>query len=310
MAEAIIEQIEDFALSAKEKPKAEFSKVGIIAKDPVGHRLTVMIASKGIDVYLLEENQERISKALQDMEESLDGTINHWGMTVSDKKLTLSRIHGITNYDDLKDCDLVVETTPATKDNQDLKLRQEIFKKIEEVVSPNTIIATNSTLVGITELATPLKNPERCVCMHFPLALSASEVVEVVKSIYTTDEVYENIQRFCTLIGKRIIHVEESPGLLTVRLGVSIISEACKLLSENLASVEDIDNIMKQGLGFPIGAFELADKIGINRIEAWMLNLYREFGDPKYMPAPIIKRMVRTKRHGRETNQGFYKYNK
>ncbi len=308
MSETIIEQIEKFALSAKEKPKAEFSHVGIVGCGSTGQKIAVMIASKGIEVHFLEVSQEKIDEAYREIEEMLNETISHWGMTNSEKKLILSRIHGTLSYKDLSACDLVLEAILSQKEDRGIKIRKQIFKEIEKVTSKHAIIATNATTMVITELASELKHPERCVSMHFSTTAPGADIVEVVKGLHTEESVCDNIKRFCTLIGKNMIPVEESPGLISVRLGVAIISEACDLFMERVGTVEDIDYVMKRGLGLPKGPFEMADKIGLDRVERWMINLHREFGDPKYIPSPIIKRLVRAKRYGRKTCQGFYKY--
>lgn len=308
MSDTLIERIEDFALSAKEKPKAEFSHVGIVGCGSTGQKIAIMVATKGIEVHFLELSEEKIEEALKEIEELLDEKISHWGMTESEKKLALSRLHGTLNYNDLASCDLVIESILTQQKNRGLDTRKQIFKQIEAVVDDHALIATNATTTVVTELASELQHPERCVSLHFSTTAPSADIVEVVRGLYTSESVCTNIRRFCTLIGKTPIPVEESPGLISVRLGVALIGEACDLLMEGVGSKEDIDYVMKHGLGLPIGPFEMADKIGLNRVERWMHNLHREFGDQKYVPSPIIKKLVRAKRYGRKTCQGFYKY--
>ena len=309
MSETITERIEDFALSAKEKPKAEFAHIGVVGCGTTGQKITIMVATKGIDVFFLELSQEKIEEAYLEIEEQLNETISHWGMTENEKKLTLSRIHGTLDYNDLATCDLIIESILSQQKNRGLAIRKEIFKKAEAVVSDHAIIATNATTTVVTELAAELDHPERCISLHFSTTSPGADIVEVVRGLYTSKTVCDNIRRFTTLIGKIPIPVEESPGLISVRLGVALIGEACDLLMEGVGTKEDIDFVMKRGLGLPIGPFEMADKIGLNRVERWMHNLHREFGDQKYVPSPLIKKLVRAKRYGRKTCHGFYKYN-
>ena len=308
MSDIIIEQIEDFALSAKSKPDVLFSEVGIIGCGSTGQRIVLMIASRGIEVTFVEINQAKIDEAMREMEEQLDEKINHWGMTGSEKKLILSRIKGTLEYTDLANCDLVIESILSKVREYSLDVRKSVFKKIEENVSSKAIIATNSTTTVITELASELKYRERCISLHFSTTNKNANIVEIVKGLYSSPEVCENIRKFTTLINKIPVPVEESPGLVSVRLGIALIGEACDILMEGVSSMENIDFVMRKGLGLPLGPFEMADKIGLDRVVRWMDNLYREFGDMKYKASPILKKLVRAKHLGRKSCEGFYKY--
>ncbi len=308
MPEIFTESIENYALSQKEKPKMKFSKVGIVGCGSTGQSITLMIASRGIEVVFLEISQEIIDNSLRELEESLNEKINHWGLTVNEKKLILSSIKGTLNYADFKDCDLVIESILSKKREISRDIRKEVFKKIEDNVGRDTIIATNASTSVITELSSELKYKDRCVSLHFSTTAPDAQIVEVVRGLYANDEVCENIRKFAKLINKIPVPVEESPGLLSVRLGVSLISEACELLMEGVGKKEDIDFVAIKGLGLPLGPFEMADKIGIDRVVRWMDNLYNEFGDTKYKPSPLLKRLQRAKHYGRKSCEGFYKY--
>jgi 3-hydroxybutyryl-CoA dehydrogenase len=189
-----------------------------------------------------------------------------------------------------------------------LDIRKGVFQKIEEHVSPHAIIATNSTTTVITELASGIKHKDRCLSLHFSTTNPGANIVEVVKGLHASEDICQSVRKFATLIGKIPIPVEESPGLISVRLFVSLIGEACDALMEGVASKEDIDLTMRNGLGLPLGPFEMADKIGLDRVVRWMENLYNEFGDMKYKPSPLIKKLVRAERLGRKTCMGFYTY--
>jgi len=308
MSEIITEAIEKYRLSENATPKMKFSKVGVVGCGTTGQGITLMIASRGIEVVFLELNQKLIDEAFQEMREALDEKINHWGMTSNDKKLILSRIKGTLEYKDFVECDLVIDSILSKTREFSKDIRRGVFKQIEEHVSRSAIIATNSTSSVITELASDLKYKDRCVSLHFSTTAPDAQIVEVVKGLYSSEEVCENIKKFAKLINKIPVPVEESPGLISVRLGVSLISEACSLLMEGVGSMEDIDFVMKKGLGMSLGPFEMADKIGLERVVRWMDDLYNEFGDRKYKPSPIIKKLVRAKHYGRKTCEGFYKY--
>jgi 3-hydroxybutyryl-CoA dehydrogenase len=308
MAEMITERLADFALGENVQAKMQFSQIGIVGCGTTGQRITLMIASRGIEVVFLELSQEKIEEAFSEMAEQLDEKIDHWGMTETDKKLILGRIKGTLDYADFKDCDLVIEAILSKKREFSKDIRSSVFKMIEEHVRKDTIIATNSISSVITELSAELKHKDRCLSLHFSTTAPDAKIVEVVKGLYTAEDICENVKKFAKLINKIPVPVEESPGLISVRLGVSLIAEACDLLMEGVGSKENIDFVMRQGLGTPLGPFEMADKIGLDRVVRWMDNLYNEFGDVKYKPSPIIKKLVRAKQYGRKTCSGFYKY--
>jgi 3-hydroxybutyryl-CoA dehydrogenase len=308
MSEIIKESIELYRLSENAVPRMKFSKVGVVGCGTTGQRITLMIASKDIEVVFLELSKHLIDEAFDEMKEQLDNEINHWGLTQNDEKLILSRIKGTLEYKDFMGCDIVIESILSKTREFSKDIRRSVFKKIEKNVSREAIIATNSTSSVITELSSDLEYKDRCVSLHFSTTAPDAQIVEVVRGLYTSEEVCLNVRKFAKLINKIPVPVEESPGLISVRLGVSLIAEACGLLMEGVGTMEDIDFVMKKGLGMPLGPFEMADKIGLERVVRWMDDLYNEFGDRKYKPSPIIKKLVRAKHYGRKTCQGFYKY--
>jgi 3-hydroxybutyryl-CoA dehydrogenase len=308
MNEPIIERVEEYALSKKDKPKAEFSEIGIVGCGTTGQRLAIMIASRGMEVIFLEVSQEKIDQALREIEKELDYKVKRWGITPSEKKAIMSRIHGTLDYADFKNCDLVIESILSSQNTQSLEIRKEIFKKIEENVSPSTIIATNSTTIAITELASVLEHKDRCISMHISTVSPDASLVEVVKSMYTTEKICNDVQKFAILLGKSFVRVAESPGLITVRLFAPMINEACDILMERIADMENIDFAAKKSMNLFYGPFEMADKIGIDRLVRWLDNMYAEFGDLRYKASPLLRRLNRAKMLGRKTGKGFYEY--
>jgi len=309
MAEIAVEPIENYGLSKKDKPKAQFAKVGLVGCGNAGQKIALLISASGIEVIFIELNDEKIKLAIAEMNDDLSARIEHWGMTEGEKRAIMSRIKGSLQYEELKECDLVIESVLTRNREKSKDIRKEIFKSIEKHVNKDCIIATNSTTMVITEFASELENKHRCVSLHISTTAPDANLVEVVRSLYTSDEVWKNVEKFITLINKLALPVAESPGLVTVRLFVSLISEACETLMEGVASMENIDFAMRNGIGLPLGPFEMADKIGLDKVMRWMENIYEEFGDHKYKPHPMIKRLVRANHLGRRTNQGFYKYN-
>lgn len=304
------ERLEDYGLSKDTRPKTMFSRVGIVGAGSVGQNIARMVSSKGLDVIFLEMNQQKIDQAYQELARELDRMIERWGMTNSEKLGILSRIKGTTEYRNFKGCDIVIEAVKSSTREHSHNIRSEILKNIEHHVNSETIIATNSSTQVITELTADLEHKERCVSFHFLTPEADARVVEVVKGLYTSQEAYDNTIKFANLIGKKVIPVKESPGIISTRLIVPFINEACELLMEGVGSMEDIDLTMKVGFGLPLGPFEMADKIGLDKIFRWCENLYDEFGDLKYKSSPILKRLVRANQYGRRTGRGFYEYNK
>jgi len=308
MSQIIVESIEEFGLSSKERPKQLFSKVGIVGCGTIGQSIALMISKKDIEVIFIELTEEKIKHAIEEITTELNNMIDHWGMTPGEKRAILSRINGYTNFEELKDCDLVIEAVRSKTRERRISYRKEIFKKIESVVSKECIIATNSTTIVITELSAELEHNERSVSLHFLTNTPNAKMIEIVRGLYTSDNFYHRVIKFVKMIGKEPILVEESPGLISIRVYVAQLNEACEVLMEGVGSIEDIDKTMKIGLGQVLGPFEMADKIGLDKVLRWMDNLYNEFGDKKYMGSPIIKRLVRSKNLGRITGKGFYKY--
>lgn len=307
-SEVIYEPIEQFGLEVKNKSKALFSKIGVIGCGLVGQNLARVASFYGIEVVFIEVSEDKIREAYSNIEKVLDERIEHWGITQGEKRAILSRIKGSLNYQDLKGCDFVIEAIRAVDRGGKIKERKEIFHKIEEVVSPDCIIATHSTTIVITELASDLKYRDRCVSLHFFVNHQEARVVEVVRGLYTTDESYQKVCKFVTLMNRKIIPVQESAGLVSVRIYVVLLNEACEILMEGISNIEDIDQTMKIGFGMRLGPFELADKMGLDKILRWMDNIYNEFGDIRYKPNPYLRRLVRAKHLGMESGEGFYKY--
>jgi 3-hydroxybutyryl-CoA dehydrogenase len=302
------EQLERFCLSKQTQPKGMLQKVGLIGCGSIGQEIALHVSQKGIEVVFIDLSQSRIDEIMNRMSLELDVLINKWGMTAGEKKLVLSRIKGTTNYEDVSGCDIIIETINSKKPGTSLEERKKVFMEVEKHVKPDTVITSNTATLIISDLAAALKNPERAIGMHFISPISKINIVETVRHFYTSDEAYAMVKKFAKMIGKKTIEVSESPGNISTRMIVTIINEACGLLMEGVASVADIDEVMMEATGNSFGPFEMADRYGVDKILKWMENLYREFGDAKYKPNPIIKRMVRARMFGRRVGEGFYRW--
>lgn len=304
------ELLEDYSLSKKilKSRKGGVKKVGIIGCGNMGQEIVRIISQHGIDVVFVEINEERIQTIMEEINASLDEVINKWGLTNSEKRAILSRIRGTTEYKDISDCDIVIESINIKQRFTSLEARKEVFKNIEPVVSPTTIIASNTSTLMISDFASVLKYPERVVGVNFIRPSATVKVVEVVRGLKTNDATYDFTIRFIKMLDKIPVTLHESPGNISTRLIVTLINEACELLMEGVASVQFIDLTMKNGYGLQFGPFELADRVGLDKVLKWMNNLYLEFGTANFKPSPIIKRLVRANYLGRKSGKGFYKY--
>lgn len=309
MAEMIKEPIENYGLSFKDRKKTLFSKIGIVGCGKEGSKIATVAATAGLEVVFLEINEAKINRAFDRIGSELDKRIVTWGLTESEKKSIIGRVTGTLSFSDFKDCDFVIEAVRYDENGErSLNHRKEIFRNLEEVVSEDTIIATNASSVVITELTSELKHKERCVCLHFVMMQPQSKVLEIVRGLYTSDACYNKVCQFAKLIGYDYVTVEDSAGLVCNRLFFILLNEACAILQEGLTSAIEIDSIMRFGLGQRQGVFCVADQMGIEKIVPQMEDLFKEFGSLKYKPSPLLIRLNRLKHWGVRTGKGFYSY--
>jgi 3-hydroxybutyryl-CoA dehydrogenase len=266
-------------------------------------------APAGLETIFIEVDQRHIDLALKLISRALDNHIENWGLTPGEKKAIMGRIHGSTDYRDLKDCDFVIECIRYDDaGKRSIESRKEAFKEIEKVVSTEAIIATNATTVIISELASELMHNERCISLHFPVAHSDANMLEVVRSVYTSEDVYQKMLLFAKLIKYETIDVNESSGLVSMRLMVVLLNEACQMVLEHVSSMERIDHLTEIVYDMRHGIFKMADAIGIEKIVPLMKDMFNEYGDRKYKPSPLLWRLYRTGQMGERTGKGFYIY--
>ena len=308
MAE-IKEPIENYGLSKKDKKRSLFSKIGVVGCGRDGRYIVNLMALSGMEVVFIELSDDKIKEALAGIEQSLNTKIENWGLTESEKRSTMGRISGSLNYDDLKDCDFVIECIRYEAGGErSTQLRKDVFRQLEATLAPDAIIATNATTVIISELAADLKHKERCVSLHFPIAHTDARLLEVVSGTFTSKEVMDKIYHFARLIKYIPVDVRESSGLVGLRLMVVMLNEACQILMENLTSMENIDEQFKVIYGQRYGIFRMADLIGIEKMVMLMEDMFNEYGDRKYKASPVLWRLYHSKQFGVTTKRGFYTY--
>lgn len=310
MAEEIIEAIERYGLSKRNRKRTLFSRIGVVGCGKEGSVIATTAALNGIEVVFLEPDEESIRNAFSRIEEKLDKKISNWGLTENEKKAMISRISGTSSYEDFSGCDFVIEAIRYHDQTGERRVvqRKEVFKELERVLSINAIIASNVTTVIVTDLASELEHTERCIGLHFLSNVPDSQIIEIVPGLNTSSETYEKVCQFAKLIKHDYIPVLESSGLVSIRLFLIQLNEACGILLEGISSVEDIDRVLTVGFGHRQGVFRTADQMGIEKIVRLLENLWDEYGSLKYKPSPILLRLFRAKHFGISTNRGFYTY--
>ncbi|HKM45397.1 MAG TPA: 3-hydroxyacyl-CoA dehydrogenase family protein [Dysgonamonadaceae bacterium] len=311
MSELIIEPLEQFGLSltAKDTKRSLFSKIGVVGCGKEGRNIVNLTASAGLDVVFMEESEERIEYVMNTLNDNLDTKVENWGLTQAEKRGIMNRIQPTLSYDDFVGCDFVVECTRFSETGRrSTQLRKNIFKKLEEVLEPDAIIATNGSTVIISELAAELEHRERCVSLYFPVSHSGANVLEIVSGMYTSEETYNRIVLFAKLINYIPHKIYESNGNISLRVLTIMLNEACQILMEGVSTLENIDRTFTVIYGQRFGIFRLADIVGIERIVSLMETMFNDYGDKKYKPNPILWKLYRTNQLGIRTGKGFYLY--
>ncbi|GIP58242.1 3-hydroxyacyl-CoA dehydrogenase NAD-binding domain-containing protein [Paenibacillus sp. FSL W8-0186] len=283
-----------------------FKRIGVIGGGTMGQGISEMLAAKGLDVLLVEETPEKLDHAYNMIETSLDKQLEKWAITKAEKKLILSKVHKVTHLAELGTCDMVIETI-----SEDLDAKKEVFKQLDHVCPSNIILASNTSTLSLTEIAGSTMYPERVIGMHFIYPVSKINLVEIIRGLKTSDATFEETKHFVEeVVDKRGIMVYESPGFVTSRIICVMINEALHVLGEGVATAEDIDNAMRVGYQFQYGPLEMADRFGLDSVLAALERMFREFGDLKYRPSFVLKKMVRAGNLGVKTGEGFFKYDK
>jgi len=281
----------------------DIKKVGVVGAGTMGSGITQVVASNGREVVLLDISDSAVERGMKGITNSLGRFVKKGEISEEDSNSILARIKTTTKFEDLRDVDLVIEAI-----FEDMNVKKETFKKLDSSTSPDVILATNTSSLPIIEIAVNTKRPDKVVGMHFFNPVPMMKLVEIIKTIATSDESVEFAYDFAKALGKEPVKTKDVPGFIVNRVLMPMLNESVFALEEGVGTAEDIDKAMKLGTNQPIGPLALIDLIGLDVTLNVIDVLYREFQDPKFRAAPLLRQMVRAGWLGRKTGRGFYKY--
>lgn len=280
-----------------------YETIGVVGCGLMGSGIAQVSAQAGYRTIVREVDDETVAAGIGRVESFLAAGVERGRVAAGDRDRTLANLSGTSRLEDLADCDLIIE---AIVENVDAK--REVFATLDEVVGADTVFASNTSSLCITELASATRRPERFIGLHFFSPVPIMRLVEVVRGLATSDETCENVLAFGRSVGKDPVTAPDRPGFIANRLLIPYLLDAIRAHEEGVGTIEDIDKTMSLGCGYPMGPFTLLDFVGLDTTCYIAGIMYDEFKDPRYAPPPLLKRMVLAGRHGRKTGRGFYTY--
>ncbi len=281
----------------------EIKKVGVVGCGLMGGGITEVCARAGYPVAVLEVAQQFLDKGMSNITSSLQKAVKREKITEEDKEATLGRIRGTLNLDDFKDCDLVIEAAI-----ENLEEKKRIFAGLDKVCPPHAFLASNTSCLSILDMAMTTNRPSQVLGLHFFSPVPVMRLVEIVKTLVTSDEAIDTARVFCKSIDKETVLCQDTPGFIANRLSMVYLIYTIRFYEQGMATKEDIDQTMRLGLNHPMGPLELADFIGLDTVYYILCAMFEELKDPLFAPPTILKKMVTAGHLGRKTGKGFYDY--
>jgi 3-hydroxybutyryl-CoA dehydrogenase len=281
----------------------EVRQLLVVGAGQMGSGIAQIAAQAGLEVILNDLTEDLVQRGLRVIEQNLERNLAKGRMTAEEKGQVLGRIRPCTELAAGAEADLAIEAVV-----EKLEVKAEVFRKLDSMLRPEAILASNTSSLPITQLATFTTRPERVIGMHFFNPVPVMQLVEVIRGLATDQEVVNVAVETCRRLGKTPVLIKDSPGFAVNRLLIPMINEAIYAVYEGVGSPEDIDTVMKLGANHPMGPLALADLIGLDTVLAIMEVLHQSFGDPKYRPCPLLRQYVQAGWLGQKTGRGFYQY--
>ncbi len=273
----------------------------VVGAGQMGSGIAQVAAQAGLSVHLADVEEGMVEQGLETIKKNLSRSVEKERISQDEMDEALARIESGTEY--ASDADLAIEAAPET-----IEVKKEVFGALDEQLKDEAILASNTSSISITELGARTSRPERFIGMHFFNPVPVMKLVEIVRGMETSDETYETVHELARQLGKEPVEVQDFPGFVSNRILAPMINEAVYCLMEGVAGPEEVDTVMKLGMGHPMGPLELADFVGLDTCLHIMEVLHEGFGDTKYRPCPLLKRYVAAGRLGRKSGRGFYEY--
>jgi 3-hydroxybutyryl-CoA dehydrogenase len=281
----------------------QIGRAAVFGAGIMGQGISQVLSSNGISVLLFDHDTQLVEKGLAMLSKSMDQEIARWALTDSEKRSILARIEKGKLLEDVKKCQVVIETI-----SEDITAKQNLLRELDMYASQDTVFMTNTDSLSITEIASATRREHKVIGVHFIYPVSKVSLVEIVRGKKTSQETVEFAKTLVGILNKTPLEVSEHPGFITTRLIVPLLNEAMQIYMDGIASAEDIDKAMKAGFGLITGPLKLADQIGLDEVLIWTETLYKKLEDAKFRPCLLLQKLVRAGQLGVKTGKGFYTY--
>jgi len=281
----------------------EIKKIGVVGCGIMGSGIAQVCAQSGYQVIVSDADDKLLKKGLASIDKILSRSVEKGKISSEEKASIQNRMQGTTSLEDFSNCDFVIEAVP-----EDMKIKKTVFEQLDKICPHHTILATNTSVLSVIEIASATKRAEKVIGTHFSNPVPIMKVVEIIKTIATSEETLATTKSFCPTIGKIVVVAKDTPGFLSNRIFTPFLLNAIRMLESGAGNKEDIDTLIKEGLGHPMGPFTLLDLIGIDTVYRGAMAIYEETKDPQYFPPTLMRQMVVMGWLGRKTGKGFYDY--